>query len=68
MIHLGHWKREADAFSFPVGMETATLVCVECGAVAPRGAEEWRLYRIDAEGEEPELAAWCPECATREFD
>lgn len=49
-------------------MKTASLVCAECGAVAPSGAEGWRLYRIDAEDEEPELAAYCPECAAREFD
>ena len=48
-------------------METAILVCTECCAVAPLDAEGWRLYRVDAADEEPELAAYCSECAAREF-
>ena len=44
--------------------------CAECDAEAHENAEGWRLYRADVpdEDEEPELAAYCPSCAQREFD
>jgi hypothetical protein len=50
--------------------ELGTLVCVECGATADRDAERWRVYRADLpdEDEQPELVAYCPDCAAREFD
>jgi hypothetical protein len=46
------------------------LVYARCGAEAPPDAEGWRIYRADdeLEDEEPELVAFCPECAAREFD
>jgi ribosomal protein L40E len=47
-----------------------TFVCAECGAGAATDAEGWRMCRADdeLEDEEPELVAFCPECAAREFD
>jgi hypothetical protein len=46
------------------------LACVECGATADQDAEGWRMYRADLpdEDEQPELAAYCPDCARGEFD
>jgi hypothetical protein len=37
--------------------------------LADDAAREWRLLRVDVPGEdhEPILAAYCPECAAREF-
>jgi hypothetical protein len=52
-------------------MTDSELVCVECGAEADEDAAGWRIYRADVPqqgDEEPELAAYCPECAGREFD
>jgi hypothetical protein len=45
------------------------LVCAECGASAENRARGWRMYRADLEDENdhPELVAYCPECAAREF-
>ncbi len=43
--------------------------CVECGtASGPRWAG-WRAYRVDDPeiAEPPQLAFYCPDCATREF-
>jgi hypothetical protein len=42
------------------------MVCQECRCswVDPR--ERWRLYATD--DEQPELVAYCPYCASREFD
>jgi hypothetical protein len=44
------------------------MVCVECGVVSLERDQAdggWRLYlRSD---EPPELAAYCPECAKKEF-
>jgi hypothetical protein len=41
----------------------------ECLVLADDEAREWRLLRVDVPGEdeEPILAAYCPECADREF-
>jgi hypothetical protein len=47
------------------------LVCVECGAEAEPEAKGWKMLRADVpkEGDdEPELAAYCPDSAVREFD
>jgi alkyl hydroperoxide reductase subunit AhpF len=43
---------------------------VGCGAEADENATGWRMFRADLPGEddEPELAAYCPECAGRVFD
>jgi hypothetical protein len=37
--------------------------------VSGEDARGWRLYRVDEPGEdeEPELAAYCADCAEREF-
>jgi hypothetical protein len=47
-----------------------TLVCAEYLAEAPPDADGWRIYHADdeLEDEEPELVAFCPLRATREFD
>ena len=50
-------------------MLQAQLVCVECGAVACGGARGWRAVLADDEEDPPpEIVAYCPECAEREFD
>jgi hypothetical protein len=45
------------------------LRCAECLLHADDEARGWRLLRVDVPGEddEPLLAAYCPECAEREF-
>jgi hypothetical protein len=45
------------------------LWCLECLVLADDEARQWRLLRVDVPGEddEPILAAYCPECAEREF-
>ena len=45
------------------------LWCQECLLLADDEAREWRLLRVDVPGEddEPILAAYCPDCAEREF-
>jgi hypothetical protein len=45
------------------------LWCQECLLLAEDEAREWRLLRVDVPGEddEPILAAYCPDCAEREF-
>ena len=45
------------------------LCCVECGRSSNPDAKGWRMYHaydLDREGELV-LAAYCPECAVREF-
>jgi hypothetical protein len=44
--------------------------CEECRAEATGLAEGWRGLRTDIpdEGDEPEVAFYCPECAEREFE
>jgi hypothetical protein len=46
------------------------LRCAECDAVADDDADGWRIYRADIpdEDDEPELVAYCPRYASREFD
>jgi hypothetical protein len=46
------------------------LLCVECGAIADEKAKGWRMCRTNAPdlNEQPDLAAYCPKCAAREFD
>jgi hypothetical protein len=45
------------------------LYCQECLLLADEKARGWRLLRVDVPGEDdvPILAAYCPECAEREF-
>jgi hypothetical protein len=45
------------------------LRCAECLLLADDEARGWRLLRVDVPGEddEPLLAAYCPECAERDF-
>jgi hypothetical protein len=44
------------------------LECVECGTRS-LSAAGWRGVRVDLpdEGDESELASYCPDCAQREF-
>jgi hypothetical protein len=46
------------------------LVCQECRVFSDHHATGWRGYRVDDPdmSEPPELAFYCPACATREFD
>jgi hypothetical protein len=39
------------------------LICAECGATSPPGAEGWRGYLTD----DGETVTFCPDCAEREF-
>lgn len=50
--------------------DRGVLTCAECGRTAPENSTGWRAYRedIEAEGDTPALAIFCPECAAREFD
>jgi hypothetical protein len=43
--------------------------CAECKTEAINPARGWRALRIDIpqEGDEPDVAFYCPECAEREF-
>ena len=42
--------------------------CIECGQVSGPLWMSWRAYRVDdPESSEPEIALYCPACATREF-
>ena len=43
--------------------------CQECLLLADDEARDWRLLtgRCSGEEDEPILAAYCPECAEREF-
>jgi hypothetical protein len=41
--------------------------CTECRVEAEEGVRGWQAHRADLEGEEPELAFYCPACAEREF-
>jgi hypothetical protein len=52
-----------------MGPAVGVLWCQECLLLADTVAREWRLLRVDVPGEddEPILAAYCPECADREF-
>lgn len=52
------------------GDDRRVLTCAECGRTAPEDGTGWRAYRedIEAEGDAPTLAFFCPECAGREFD
>jgi ribosomal protein L44E len=62
--------RPAAWHSGNVNEQDTRLVCVECGAEADEEAEGWRMLRADVpqQGDtEPELAAYCPDCAAREF-
>lgn len=46
------------------------LFCQECLLLADDEARGWRLLRVDVPGEDDEpllAAAYCPECAEREF-
>jgi hypothetical protein len=45
------------------------LWCQECLLLAAEQARGWRLVRVDVAGEddEPMVAAYCAECAEREF-
>lgn len=43
------------------------MICAECGIEADVAAHGWRGYRLDDEGEEPEVGFFCPACAEREF-
>lgn len=45
------------------------LWCQECGRPSGSEAKGWRLRRVDVPDEDPEpqLAAYCSSCATREF-
>jgi hypothetical protein len=45
------------------------LWCAECLLLADERAYGWRLLRVDvpADDDEPQLAAFCPDCAEREF-
>jgi hypothetical protein len=45
------------------------LWCAECLLSADDKARGWRLLRVDVPGEDddPQLAAFCPPCAAREF-
>jgi rubrerythrin len=49
----------------PTGAASAApqLICAECGAKSPPDAAGWRAYLTD----DDEAAAFCPECAAREF-
>ena len=42
------------------------LVCEECRCSWLDPRERWRVYATD--DEQPELVAYCPYCASREFD
>ena len=46
-----------------------TLCSDECLLLADDEARGWRMLRVDVPGEDPEpqLAAFCPACAEREF-
>jgi hypothetical protein len=51
-----------------VSAEGVALIaeCAECGRLRlPGDGERWFAYLTD--GEPPELAFFCPECAEREF-
>jgi hypothetical protein len=45
------------------------LWCEECFWPADAEARGWRMLRVDVPGvdDEPLLAAYCPDCAEREF-
>jgi hypothetical protein len=44
------------------------IQCVECGELAEGAAVGWKAYLGGGfEGVPLEVAAFCPECATREF-
>jgi hypothetical protein len=49
----------------PTGAASAApqLICAECGAKSPPDAAGWRAHLTD----DDEAAAFCPECAAREF-
>lgn len=51
-------------------MPVAVLRCIECGVTSGDG-QGWRALLVDDPEDpraEPELALYCAECATREFD
>ena len=45
------------------------LWCAECLLLADDQASGWRVLRVDVPGEddEPQLVAFCPDCAEPEF-
>ena len=50
-------------------LEDLDVRCIECGRVAAKEARGWRAYIVDDpddEGEELEVAIYCPRCAERE--
>jgi len=56
----------------PVDSDTATehrLRCIECGALSTGVAVGWRGCLIDLQddADPPEVAIYCPDCATFEF-
>jgi hypothetical protein len=48
----------------PSDLSQGELRCRECRQTSPPETARWRMY-LDIEGE---AAAFCPECAEREFD
>lgn len=60
---------EANGYGGVWFQTVAGLWCQECLLLADEAAREWRLLRVDAPGadDEPLLAAYCPDCAEREF-
>lgn len=47
----------------------AELVCSECARIAEEDANGWQAHLVDLDDDgEDEVACFCPNCATREFD
>jgi hypothetical protein len=44
------------------------MFCTECRIEADARALGWLAFRADTDGEEPELAFYCPRCAATEFE
>jgi hypothetical protein len=59
------WVRPRPSQPYRPGMR----LCQECGRTSSPEAKGWRLCRVDVpeEDPEPQLAAYCSSCATREF-
>lgn len=65
-----HGTYPFDAFpQSEAGVSLSCVRCDECQAEDPGFEPGWIAGRIDvpAEGDEPELAFFCPDCAEREF-
>jgi len=63
-----YWSHSPSRRSVTLQM-TDHLVCVECGAVAPEGAVDWKAEIGDdlRDDDPPDVEILCPTCWRREF-